>query len=253
MKRKNDNTGAYQKMAAHYDVLMGSNKYSGWQALIKDVVNKYGIVRGRCLDLACGTGNISRLVQEEGFSVVGVDISGDMIKVAREKLPTERFIKSDIRRMKLSSKIQKEVTLVVCFYDSLNYLLTDEDMYLAFRAVYDNVSHGTIFLFDMNSRAHVRVAQKFFPRVFENGELLTIFRFGGEGRLWTLDMDFFTKEGPRYRRFHERHTERGYDRSDIEPLLKKAGFKVREVREETKMYEDKLKHLSRLYFIAQKI
>ncbi|MEK1828247.1 class I SAM-dependent methyltransferase [Priestia megaterium] len=37
------------------------------------------------LDLACGTGELSVRFAQEGFSVVGVDLSDDMLMVAQEK------------------------------------------------------------------------------------------------------------------------------------------------------------------------
>jgi len=38
------------------------------------------------LDLPCGTGRLTRLLIEEGFSYTGSDISAEMIDVARSKL-----------------------------------------------------------------------------------------------------------------------------------------------------------------------
>jgi hypothetical protein len=90
--------------------------------------------------------------------------------------------------------------------------------------------------------------------VTESKDYYSVFRFGGEGRFWILDMDFFVKEGENcYRLVREKHIERGYDKKHIAPLLEEAGFKLLEVREERKVYEDNQEHLSRLYFIAQKI
>jgi len=45
-------------------------------------------VKGRkALDFGCGTGRSTRFLQEIGFDTIGVDISGDMIKKAREIHP----------------------------------------------------------------------------------------------------------------------------------------------------------------------
>ena len=40
---------------------------------------------GRCLDLACGTGLATEVVAELGWSVVGVDVSAELLGVARER------------------------------------------------------------------------------------------------------------------------------------------------------------------------
>jgi SAM-dependent methyltransferase len=252
-KKKHDNSNAYHVMAKFYDQLMGENKYLGWKKLIADVVEKYGIPKVKCLDVACGTGNISKLLVELGFSVVGVDRSPDMISVAKKKFAKEHFVCSDARNFNLDDKERQSITLAVSFYDSLNYLLSDEDMLQTFISVNRNIPKGRIFLFDMNPMDHVGAAQKFKPRVYEESGFYSIFRFGGEGRFWILDIDFFVKKRNCYELIKERHVERGYDRKDIVPLLKKAGFGLLEVRKEYKIYEDGKEHLSRLYFVAQKL
>src|SRR5919112_5602075 len=44
---------------------------------------------GRCLDLGCGTGLHLRTLVELGWSVVGVDISGDQLRRAKERMGEE--------------------------------------------------------------------------------------------------------------------------------------------------------------------
>jgi SAM-dependent methyltransferase len=251
-EKKHDNPGAYHVMAQFYDKLMGENKYPGWKKLIADVVEKYNISKGTGLDIACGTGNISGILVDLGFRVVGIDVSSEMISIAKQKFPGEQFICVDSKNFDLGDHA-KSVNLVVSFYDSLNYLLSDDDMLQTFSSINRNIPAGTIFLFDMNPMDHIETAQKFKPRVFEEAEFYSIFRFGGEGRFWILDIDFFIKEGEYYRLIKEKHIERGYDKEHIFPLLEQAGFNLLEVREEYKVYEDNKEHLSRLYFIAQKL
>lgn len=248
----NENLSAYKAMARFYDTMMGSGKYAGWQKLISDVVQKYGIPIGKCLDVACGTGNISRLLVDLGFKVVGVDMSEDMVAVARDKFPADTFVCSDVRTFELGKETMTGITFAVSFYDSLNYLLSDSDMLQCFQAVHRNIPSGTIFLFDMNTVEHVQTAQQYKPRILEEADFYSVYRFSGEGRLWVLDIDIFIKEGGGYRLVKEKHIERGYDQEHIRPLLQKAGFDILEVREERKRYEDGKEHLSRLYFIVRK-
>lgn len=45
------------------------------------------VPRGSCvIDVPCGTGRLAKVLLEDGFAVVGVDISPAMLEVAREKL-----------------------------------------------------------------------------------------------------------------------------------------------------------------------
>lgn len=247
-----DNSGAYKIMARFYDTMMNADKYEGWKVLITDVVNQYHIPIGTCLDVACGTGNISKLLIDLDFKVLGIDISSDMIKIVQAKFPTEQFICTDARDFEIDSEVQRRITFVVSFYDSLNYLLSDEDMLKTFNSVYCNIPSGTIFLFDMNTIDHVKAAQQYKPRVLEGADFYSVYRSGGDGIIWNIDIDIFMKEGSLYRLVKEKHAERGYNTEDIVPLLEKAGFNLLEIKEEYKTYEDGINRLSRLYFIAQK-
>jgi len=50
--------------------------------------------KGRVLDLGCGTGlPHARYLVEEGFDVVGVDLSEDMVKVASRNVPGATFVR----------------------------------------------------------------------------------------------------------------------------------------------------------------
>jgi len=241
----------YTTFARLYDRLMSEKKYSVWEKLIAEVVKKYAIPKGICLDVACGTGKITGMLLKQGFRAIGIDKSEAMLEIARRNFPAERFIKSDI--CDFSAGDSSQAVMAVSFYDSLNYLLTDEEMSAMFKTVARNLAPGAIFLFDMNTRDHVTVSQNNKPRFFEDNDFYAVFRFGGEDRMWILDIDLFAKRSDGgYDLHRERHTERGYDKEDIAKLLEKSGLTMLEVREEQKMYEDGKEHLSRLYFVTRK-
>ena len=50
---------------------------------------------GRCLDLGCGGGHVIPVVQELGWEVVGTDVSGDQLRVARRSLPHVELVRAD--------------------------------------------------------------------------------------------------------------------------------------------------------------
>ena len=58
--------------------------YDQWVQFINKQVDSYGIEGKKLLDLACGTGELSLLLAGEGYDVTGVDLSSDMLAVARE-------------------------------------------------------------------------------------------------------------------------------------------------------------------------
>lgn len=250
LQKKQQNN--YHIFAGFYDRLMSQKKYLEWGKIIAGIVKKYKIPKGLCLDVACGTGKISEILLSHGFQVIGIDKSKDMLTIAKKRLPQTRFVCEDIRNFDLDCK--DSLVFAVSFYDSLNYLLTDEDMIAAFKSIARNIPRGTIFLFDMNTREHVTAVQTSKPIVFEDKDAYIVFRSEGRGRIWILDIDFFVRclDG-NFKLTRERHFERGYNEKDIVPLLKKASFELIETRKEYKEYDGCKNCLSRLYFVVRKI
>lgn len=240
----------YNRFSEVYDSMMNQQKYAVWKQLIQATIKKYQIPVQIGLDIGCGTGTISKMLEENGFQVIGVDRSSEMLKVANNKLPNASFYMDDIRDYRLR---EHGITLAVSFYDSLNYLITDEDMLACFRSTYEALDEGGIFLFDMNTRDHVYASQHTSPKIHDVDDCYAVFQYGGNDRIWTLDIDLFFSDGSGdYARHREHHEERGYDCADITPLLEKAGFTLLEVTCENKVYEDGIDRPSRLCFIARK-
>src|SRR3989344_2594331 len=53
--------------------------------------------QGKILDVGCAAGRDSGYFSSKGFSVVGVDLSGKLLEIARKKFPHIDFFKQDFR------------------------------------------------------------------------------------------------------------------------------------------------------------
>lgn len=51
--------------------------------------------KGLALDLGCGTGNYTFELKNRGFEVVGLDISKEMLRIAKNKMPEILFVRGD--------------------------------------------------------------------------------------------------------------------------------------------------------------
>jgi ubiquinone/menaquinone biosynthesis C-methylase UbiE len=83
-KRKTTN---WDKVAEQYDRLIGDSGDFNHKTYINPIVlSILGSVRNKnILDLACGQGYFSKILNKKGANVVGIDISEKLIEIAREK------------------------------------------------------------------------------------------------------------------------------------------------------------------------
>lgn len=100
----------------------------------------------RILDLCCGTGQLAGLLGERGFMVVGVDGSEEMLRHARENAPMADFVRADARDFALPIPCDAAISI----YDSLNHLMSIEELTAAFGNVYAALQPGGVFVFDLN-------------------------------------------------------------------------------------------------------
>jgi predicted TPR repeat methyltransferase len=101
------------------------------------------------LDLCCGTGQMARTLTALGYRVTGLDGSAEMLRFARENAPGAEFIHADAR----SFELPKTFNAVISLFDSLNHLMTLEELTAVFRNVNAVLHDNGSFFFDLNMEA----------------------------------------------------------------------------------------------------
>jgi len=118
----------YKKFAYLYVKGRYSHFSEKMAEILPTIFENFNVQPQRILDIACGEGTFAVEMAKRGFRVVGVDISKEMLKFAKEKAKNENvnveFIYGDMR----SLDFNEEFDLATCWYDSLNYLLTLKDL-----------------------------------------------------------------------------------------------------------------------------
>jgi len=93
----------YSTFSEIYDYLMDTKDYDLWTENIIKIYNKYEISPKKILELGCGTGNITTRLYKKGFSIIGTDISREMLEVANDKALEEnlriRFLLQDMTNL----------------------------------------------------------------------------------------------------------------------------------------------------------
>jgi SAM-dependent methyltransferase len=135
---------AYSPFAWFYDTYFDFHEHS---LFILDKLLTPRLPRGsRILDLCCGTGHLSQALASRGFSIVGIDGSAEMLSYAKQKVPAGEFIAADARDFKTPSTFKA----VVSMFDSMNHILSIEELRMVFRSVSGVLEEGGYFLFDLN-------------------------------------------------------------------------------------------------------
>lgn len=102
--------------------------------------------RARILDLCCGTGQLAAALTARQFAVTGVDGSGDMLRIARQNAPGASFILGDARTLDMREQFHAAVST----FDSMNHIVTLDELTAVFANMYRALIPGGTFVFDMN-------------------------------------------------------------------------------------------------------
>lgn len=175
------------------------------------------------LDVCCGCGHVTKEVVRRGFRVTGVDASSGLLAIARRELPDVDWRMEDVRHMNLEQRYAG----ALCTFDSLNHLLSLEDLESAFASVHRSLVPGGQFSFDMNLDEAYRTGPQHW--VVENKETtVSLIRgnYDADTKYVTTDLTWFVREpeGDLWRRYHSVIRQRSYSQNEILNAITGAGF-----------------------------
>lgn len=243
---------AYKNLAFSYDRLTSDVPYGEVVDFYFRILNMEGVKPRSAVDLACGTGSVTKILAEKGLSVTGVDMSEDMLTVAADKCcdlaNRPMFVCQKLQQLQLA----RGVDLAVCALDSLNYILDPEDCREAINRVYKALNPGGVFIFDVNTPEKLMAMD---GQVFldEDDDVYCVWRgeFDRETNILSYGMDLFQRRGKAWHRSFEEHREYAYCQQQLTDYLRQAGFTGIAVYGDRNVYSPK-KGEQRIYFKARK-
>lgn len=136
----------YEALAAYYDALVEDEAATAeWVNFVKKHVQGQ-----KLLEVACGSGEITLALAREGFMMSALDLSEEMLKQAQNKADSERVDWRCGNMCDLSSWPLFDG--ILCFCDSLNYLLSRQEVSTFFAQAYAHLRPSGVLLFDMHSQ-----------------------------------------------------------------------------------------------------
>lgn len=179
------------------------------------------------LDLCCGTGQLALHFLDNGYRVVGLDLSPAMLQYARENTAPyllageARFVQGDASNFELEERFG----LVLSTFDALNHLPDLQALQGCFRSVFSTLVSGGLFIFDLNTFQGLRHWTSI--SIEDSPDLMLITRglFDETSRRAFMHISgFVLADEGKYERFEETAYESAFDLQQVREALQEAGF-----------------------------
>lgn len=191
-----------------------------------DQLRRHEIHDGLVVDLGCGSGLTARRLCEAGYDVLGVDISAEMIGLARSNAPSAEFVVASLFDVELP-----RCAAVTAIGESINYAFdpskSRSDIAGFAQRVFDSLLPGGLVMLDVAGPGRIESGATNDAR-FEGDDWALFVRTEGaeDGRSMVRDIMLFRREGELWRRTDERHRLELYSPEDVTEQLLVAGFDV---------------------------
>lgn len=218
---------AYTGFAEVYDTFMDNIPYEEWTEYIKELLTEYGVDNGLVLDLGCGTGSITELMAKEGYDMIGIDNSEEMLSIAMEKREKSGYnilyLCQDMREFELYGTVRA----IISICDSVNYIMEEDGLLEVFKLVNNYLDPGGIFIFDLNTLYKYSniMGDTVIAENRDNCSFIWENYYYEAERINEYDLSIFIKEKDNlYRKYEETHLQRAYELTEIQKLLERAGL-----------------------------
>lgn len=162
-----------------YDLFYSDKPYQKEAEFISQCIFEYGFPKPqRILELACGTGNHALELEKLGHEITAIDNSEDMIKQAKIKA-LNNFSKIDfsIKDIKYLPVYENPFDAVICLFDSIGYLLSNDTIKDTLIGVRNNLKDKGLFIFEFwHAAAMIKAYEPIRVKRFHNqdGEIIRI-------------------------------------------------------------------------------
>ncbi|MBP8593541.1 MAG: class I SAM-dependent methyltransferase [Ruminococcus sp.] len=220
----------YSVFARYYDQLTANIDYKGRAEYFGQIIRRFDQTDNNILlDLACGTGSISQEMARQGFDVIGVDLSDEMLGIAIEKKFDSglniQYLCQDMRNIDMFGTIG----ITICALDSINHLSTAEDVRQVFEKVALFAEPKGLFIFDVNTLYKHRNILANNTFTYETDSVYCVWENSLDPKTDEVKMElvFFEKEeNGLWSRSSDSFSEKAYSEELIEQLLDECGLEL---------------------------
>ncbi|HLY44836.1 MAG TPA: class I SAM-dependent methyltransferase [Stellaceae bacterium] len=224
----------YDQWAQYYDIAEGDRSI-----FLDFYVPLIGSQTRSALELGCGTGVITaalarRMAEfnngDAGLRVTGLDESAEMLRLARARDAGIEWVQGDFR----APPIAGEYDLVLCAFNTLQLLHSEEDLCSTFEAVRRHLKSDGVFAFDIYQPNLEYLARPQSDRLVRRvagpqgqaAELREAFAYDPQSRIMTLDWRLIDPRRPAAPLATMRYHLRQYFAAEVEGFLAAAGLAI---------------------------
>lgn len=188
------------------------------------------------LEVGCGSGMLARRFLENGYSYLGVDLSNEMLNIARNEINEDAFIQSDMRNLSFDQKFDS----VLITGRSLAYVIENKGIIDTLSGIHKLLENNGIFVFDIfeangifdnfgNFKQDIHYNNKRIQRI---SRLTKNLETG-----WTYDWyaKYIIEEDGNTTEYDDTTTLRAFTKDEILLFLKLTDFKVEKLIEEERV------------------
>lgn len=215
----------YNDFAYVYDELIREDiEYEKVCDFLENVFTIYDKNPNLVCDLACGTGNITIPMSRRGYDMIGVDVSPEMLDVARSKNNSGKdilYLCQDMRKLDLYGTCDA----FLCMTDGFNYITSMEALKKIFNRIRTCfIEPDGIFIFDLSSVYKLKNVLGGNIFIYDKDDMFYTWENSYKEPFCKMELNFFKKDGEVYTRFVESQIQRAYTKKQIENLLIESGF-----------------------------
>ncbi len=215
---------SYEALSVYYDRFTRDVGYTEWADFFEKVFHKENVHPKLVLDLACGTGSLTKKLAKRGYEMIGVDASPEMLMRAMDNT-----MECETRPLFLNQRMEEldlygTVDVCLCCLDSVNYVTEQDTLQRAFERVHLFLEPGTgLFVFDINTpEKFERIDGNSYVR--EDEDVFCVWQAAVEDGLCAYQFDIFKRENDVWIREQETHEERIYSLDTLKDMLVRSGF-----------------------------
>lgn len=222
------NNNAFSSLAGVYDPLSDKSYYDSYLSFILKAIEKHSkIPVFDILDLGCGTGSLSVLLEKKNFGLVCVDNSVEMLDLAKKRSESLLLINRSIADFELFGTVQAAISTL----DTLNYLTSKRDVERTLSLLRNYLESGGIFVFDINTEYRYTdcYGDKLFVFETQSGDTL-IWENEFRAPIHSLILTMFKRrEDGAFEKETEVQTQRLYRIDEMRSMLENNGFEVLDI------------------------